>query len=251
MRRIEYSPILLLLIMVIPCQSQVNVSDSFETAQLSKIWATDRLVKSSVEMQSLIVRHGHGAAKIKLHSGDMFEAGVGKSKDSERDELREADNLISLEGKLYEYQFSLFLPDSFPIVPVRLVIAQWKQNCGKNIACADDSTVMAIRFVNGKLYITQQTDSAQLTLFKTTEEIRNKWLDFRFQVKFSRLENGQLNAWLNGEEIINYKGVTGYSSKKGYTDKSYFYFKTGLYRDCMHEPMTIYIDDYKKKELVE
>ena len=243
--------LLVISFIITPCKCQVNVYDGFDTSELNKIWATDRMVMGALEIQSQIVRNGHSAAKITLKSGDVFEEGIGKSKDTERDELREADNLVSLEGKLYEYQFSLFLPDSFPIVPVRLVIAQWKQNCGSNSLCSDDSPVLAIRYVNGKLYITVQTDSGQITVYKTTNEIRNKWLDFECKVRFSRLENGQVNAWLNGEQIINFKGITCYSSKKGYADRSYFYFKTGLYRDRMPQPMTIYIDEYRKKELKE
>lgn len=231
--------------------SQVNVYDGFEAPGLGKIWATDRMVDSSFTIQSQIVRKGSSAARITLRNGDVVEAGIGKSKDSERDELREANNLISIEGRVYEYQFSLFLPDSFPIVPVRLVIAQWKQNCGSNNQCSDDSPVLAIRYVGGKLYITMQTDSGQVTLYKTTEEIRNKWLDFKFRVKFSRLANGQIDAWLNGDSIIHYAGISCYSSARGYPAKSYFYFKMGLYRDRMPQPMTIYIDEYSKKELTE
>jgi hypothetical protein len=233
------------------CRSQVNVYDGFETPGLSNIWSTDRMTKDALKIQSDIVRKGHHAAMITLKPGDIFEAGLGKSKDSERDELREANKLVSVEGKIYEYQFSLFLPDSFPLVPTRLVIAQWKQYCGGNGICSDDSPVMAIRYVSGRLYITIKTDNSTKTVFQTTEELRNQWLDFKFKVRFSRLENGEVNAWLNEKQIINFKGITCYSSKKGYSDKSYFYFKTGLYRDLMSEPMTIYIDEYRKTELTE
>ncbi|MEO7983010.1 MAG: polysaccharide lyase [Bacteroidota bacterium] len=234
---------------VTSCQSQVNVQDDFEKKELSKIWTTDRMVNNAFQIQSTIVRNGHNAAKITLKAGDVFEAGQGKSRDSERDELREADNLFSAEGKLYEYQFSLFLPDSFPIVPTRLVIAQWKQKCPHDSSCSDDSPVMAIRYVSGKLYITFQTDAGAKTVYETKEEIRNKWLDFKFRIRFARSINGMVEAWLNEKQIINFTGASCYSSKKGYTDKSYFYFKTGLYRDLMIEPMTIFIDEYRKKEL--
>ena len=53
-------------------------------------------------MQSTIVRMGQSAAKITLKTGDVFEAGQGTSRNSERDELREADYLVSGEGKVYE-----------------------------------------------------------------------------------------------------------------------------------------------------
>lgn len=233
------------------CRCQVNVSDSFETTGLSKIWSMDRMEPNSFRMQSDIVRSGHSAIAIMVRPNDKFEAGIGKSLSSERDELLEAERLISLENRTYEYRFSMFLPDSFPIVPVRLVIAQWKQVCPRGGICNDDSPVMAIRYIGGKLYITLQNDSAQKRLFQTTEEMRNKWLDFIFKIRFSTSTSGQIDAWLNGQQIVSYRGVTAYSDKRGYTQKNYFYFKMGLYRDLMKEPMTIYIDDYSKRQLGE
>jgi len=235
-------------VLSIPCHSQVNVRDSFETPELSKLWAKDRMVADAIQMQPAIVRSGHSAAKITLKPGDVFEAGKGKSPDSERDELREANNLVSAEDISYEYKFSLFLPDSFPIVPTRLVISQWKQYCPGGI-CDDDSPVLAIRYVSGKLYITIKTDAGEDTVFQTKDEIRNKWLDFTFNARFSKSANGHVYTWLNGKQIVSYNGITCYSEKKGYTGKNHFFFKMGLYRDLMPQLMSIYIDDYSKKQL--
>ena len=209
------------------------------------------MVSNSLQMQSTIVRNGHGAARITLNTGDVHEEGSSTSKPTERDELLEARYLVSSEDRTYEYQFSLFLPDSFPIVPTRLVIAQWKQDCPSGAICSDDSPLMAIRYVSGKLFVTIQTDTLRKVVYLTEDEIRNKWLDFKFKVRFSRSDSGQVDAWLNEKQIISYKGSTCYSVKKGYADKSYIYFKTGLYRDVMTEPMTIYIDEYSKKELIQ
>jgi hypothetical protein len=141
------------------------------------------------------------------------------------------------------------LPGDFSIVPTRLVIAQWKQKCPHDSICSDDSPVMAIRYVSGRLYITSQTGADEKIIFQTKDEVRNKWLDFKFSVRFSRMNNGETIAWLNEKQIINLKGITCYSSQNGYTAKSNFYFKTGLYRNVMPEPMTIYIDEYSKQEL--
>ena len=245
----SYSILPVLLIGLNSCKAQTNVYDGFESKTLSKIWTTDRMVKNALDFQSAIVRNGHAAAKITLNTGDVFEAGNSKSHGSERDELCEAKDLWAVEGKEYEYGFSLFLPDSFLIVPTRLVIAQWKQKCPHDSACSDDSPVMAIRYVSGRLYMTLQTGTQEQVIFQTTEEIRNKWLDFKFKVRFSRLENGAINAWLNEKQIINFKGITSYSTERGYTNASMFYFKMGLYRNVMPEPMTIYIDEYSKKEI--
>ena len=232
------------------CKSQLNVYDGFETPELGNAWTTDRMAKGALEMQSAIVRKGKYAAKMTLRSGDVLEPGSERGIATERDELREFKKYASEEGKMYEYQFSLFLPDSFPIVPVRLVIAQWKQYCDDD-TCSANNPVLAIRYVSGQLLITVQTDSGKTTIYQTNAEIRNKWLDFRFNVRFSRLNNGQVDAWMNEKKILSYKGATCYSFKTGYNAKGRFYFKTGLYRDLMQAPMTIYIDEYYKKEIIE
>jgi len=242
--------LVLLLFSGIFCHAQIIVFDGFETPQLSEIWRTDRMVPTSFEIQSTIVRKGKNAAKITLRKGDKFEAGIGKSASSERDELLETSTLVSAEGIKYEYQFSMFLPDSFPILNTRLVIAQWKQYCPGGI-CNDDSPVIALRYVAGELYVTLQNDSSQIKLYKLKDEIRNKWLDFRFQIRFSKQNDGVIEAFLNEKEIINYKGVVSYTEKRGYPSKNRYYFKMGLYRDLMAEPMTIYIDEYSKREIVE
>jgi len=60
----------------------------------------------------------------------------------------------------------MFLPQSFPIVNTRLVIAQWKQHCPHVAQCSDDSPVIAVRYIGGKLHVTINTDSGQKTLMK-------------------------------------------------------------------------------------
>jgi Polysaccharide lyase len=204
-------------------------------------------------MQTNIFRVGHGAAKIVVHAKDKFEAGINGSRDSERAELLEAKKLTSKENQAYEFSFSMFIPTNFPIVPTRLVIAQWKQYCPEGGNCQDNSPVVAIRYVSGMLEITHQIGLHRTTLFETKEELRDKWLDFRFQIRFSTNETGRIKAWLNDKTVVDYKGVNAYpeNAATGYASPSWFYFKMGLYRDVMAEPMTIYIDEYRKKQLPE
>jgi hypothetical protein len=70
--------------------------------------------------------------------------------------------MVSKEDMTYEYSFSDFIPSDFPIVPIRLVIAQWKQDCSGNAPCDNDSPVVAVRYVSGVLRITRQTGIATL-----------------------------------------------------------------------------------------
>lgn len=231
--------------------SRVDVHDAFETRELSKIWDTGRFARGAVTMQSEAVRAGRGAAKVVVHSRDVFEAGIKGSADSERAELLEAGKLVSKENTTYEYSFSMFIPADFPIVPTRLVIAQWKQDCDGHANCSDDSPLVAVRYTSGVLKITHQTGPHRTTLFETGENLRGRWTDFRFQIRFSLQESGRLQAWLNGKQVVDYKGVNAYpeNTTTGYASPSRFYFKMGLYRDVMAQPMTIYIDEYRKIQL--
>lgn len=204
----------------------------------------------SFEVQTQVKRKGNSAAKITLRTGDVVEPGNDSSLASERDELQEADYLFSDENKKYEYRFSLYIPDSFPIVSTRLIIAQWKQQCPL-VECSDNSPILAIRYQSGKLFITLNSDSGRRRLFELSNDCRNRWLDFKFQITFSQQSDGEVDAFLNDSSIISYKGPTCYSKKPGYRSKNNkFYFKMGLYRDRMPEPMFIYLDEYEKKELI-
>lgn len=246
----QYLALIILLFSIASCKAQSTIYDGFETQKLSSIWRLQKLAPNAIEMQSTITRSGQNAAKIMLNTGDMYEAGNDSSKASERAELLEAKELESIEELKYIYSFSIFIPGNFPVVATRLVIAQWKQRCDQDI-CEDRSPVIAIRYESGKLFVTLQTGSKKEILYKTSEEIKNRWLDFTFKIRFTRNTNGEISASLNDKSIINYTGVTGYSEQYGFPSKSNFYFKMGLYRDRMKEPMTIYIDEYRKQKLSE
>jgi hypothetical protein len=226
----------------------VNVYDGFEAASLSKVWTTTKFVPGAVEIQAETVRAGKSAARITLHEGDRFEAGDEKSLPSERAELTESADFWALEDVSYVYSFSLFIPQDFPIVPTRLVLAQWKQRCPQT-QCEPDNPLIALRYATGELRITRQAGPQSTVLYRTRDELRNKWLDFRFEIRFSRRESGHIKVWLNKTAILNYTGVTAYPEAGGYPSQNRFYFKMGLYRDRMAEPMTIYVDEYRKEQL--
>jgi hypothetical protein len=229
----------------------ISVYDGFETTKLSRNWNTTRLEGRSLTFQSDVVRKGKGAVKITVQNGDKVEDKTDKDNSSERDELLESLSLYSVEGTKYEYQFSMFLPGDFPITPTRLVIAQWKQFC-LFCPCSAYSPVLAIRYISGKLMITLQTGPKRDTLYCSGHEIRNRWLDFKFQIRFSRQKDGEVKAFMAGKQIVNYKGITSYQDEcRVLSDKNKYYFKMGLYRDRMNVPMTIYIDEYSKNQMME
>jgi hypothetical protein len=225
----------------------LHAIDRFEEPRLSSIWISPAMVPGAFSTQSGIVHSGHHAAQITLRANDRFEAASYKGTANERDELVESPLLWSQTGRTYEYTFSLYLPKDFPIVQTRLVIAQWKQVCAW-WDCNPSNPVLAIRYVGEVLYITRMNDAGQVTLYRSQGEMRGQWLDFRFVTRFSQREDGIINGWLNGRQIVQYQGVTAYRAAKAYPACGFFYFKMGLYRDLMKEPMTIYLDDFRKDQ---
>jgi hypothetical protein len=108
------------------------------------------------------------------------------------------------------------------------------------------------KFPAGKLIllaVTRQDERAKSILYSTRQELRGRWLDFRFETHFSPDQDGQLDSWLNGESIVRYRGPTVYQPQRGYPAHGLVYFKTGLYRDEMQQPMAVYVDEYRKDEL--
>jgi hypothetical protein len=239
-----------------PSNMYDGIYDGFEAPTLSNLWETIRFAPGAVEMQSDVVRAGHGAVKITVRPRDEFEAGQNGDADSERDELLEARRFVSRENTGYEFSFSMFFPKDFPIVPTRLVIAQWKQYCPGLLeravaTCSDTSPVLALRYISGELRITQDIDKKFIVLYREKGEFRGRWLDFRVQARFTPNANGRVKVWLDGKQLVDYTGVTAdeENAATGYTNPSVFYFKMGLYRNLMAEPMTVYIDEYHKRQL--
>ena len=66
-----------------------------------------------------------------------------------------------------------------------------------------------------------------------------RWTDMVYHVRYSSGEDGRIEVWMNGTQVVSYRGAT--ASEAG-ADR--FYNKVGLYRDRWKEPMTMYLDNY-------
>ena len=160
------------------------------------------------------------------------------------------NNFFEQQGNILQL---LFFPQTFPIVPTRLVIAQWKQYCPGSRACFDDSPVLAIRYISGVLRVTQDIGKKFIVLWEEKGEFRGRWLDFKVHARFSPGSDGKVRVWLGDRNLVSFDGVTANTSgdRSGYPDPSYFYFKMGLYRNVMKGPMTVYVDEYRKRRVQE
>lgn len=227
----------------------IHVYDGFESPRLSwSRWSQWRFALGAVVPEEAVVRSGRGALAITVHSGDRYEAASDDGAATERAELMESWWLFSHTGRTYAYSFSLYIPKEFPQTPERLVIAQWKQVC-EAWRCRPDNPILAVRYENGALVVTRHRERGKEVLYQGSEDVRGRWLDFRFVTRFDATDRGSIEATLGGQTIVHYRGPTAYQPARGYPSHGLIYFKTGLYRDARGEPpWTIYVDEYRKDE---
>ncbi len=227
----------------------VHVYDGFESSGLSwSHWSSQRMVSGAATIQDQIVRSGQRALAITVHSGDRYEAASDDGVASERDELLESWWLYSRIGQSYVYSFSLYLPRELPQDAPRLVIAQWKQLCIAS-SCRPDNPILALRYTGGHLSITRHDEHGNAVLYQSEEDLRGRWLDFRFVTRFDAGSQGSIDGTLDGKEIVHYRGPTVYQPARGYPKRGRVYFKFGLYRDALQQPpWTMYLDEYHKDQ---
>jgi hypothetical protein len=237
-----------LLLLVVLRVMPIHVYDGFESPHLSCFrWSRLRFEPGAVVSQSKVVRSGRSALAITVHPGDRPEAASQGGAATERDEIMEAWWLFSRAGRTYVYSFSLYLPKNFPQTSERLVIAQWRELCAGR--CDPDNPILALRYERGRLQVTRNDEHGKTLLYQGHEDVRGRWLDFRFMTRWDRGTNGAVDATLDGRGILHYVGPTLYQPGSGHSQHPLIYFKTGLYRDALHEPpWTMYVDEYRKDE---
>jgi hypothetical protein len=111
--------------------------------------------------------------------------------------------------------------------------------------------VLAIRYIDGVLRITRALGDNKFTLWEEKRDLRGKWLDIRVQTRFTPGATGRAKVWFDGKQVLDYTGILANPElpSTGYLPPSRYYFKFGLYRDVMPQPMTAYFDEYRKKQL--
>ncbi|HVR27734.1 MAG TPA: heparin lyase I family protein [Candidatus Polarisedimenticolia bacterium] len=239
-----FALLLLLVLRAIP----IHVYDGFESPHLSGFrWLRRRFESGAVVSQTSVVRSGLRALAITVHSGDRPEAASQAGAATERDEIMEAWWLFSRAERTYVYSFSLYLPKDFPQRAERLVIAQWRQLCERT--CVPDNPILALRYELGRLQVTRNDEHGKTLLYQGDEDVRGRWLDFRFSARWDRTAEGTVDATLDGRGILHYEGATIYQPGSGHPRYALIYSKTGLYRDALHEaPWTMYVDEYRKDQ---
>src|SRR5580658_877037 len=210
-----------------------TLRDGFEGDALAAFWLPgeygSRLhTPEAIRLTTNFARSGAYAAQITIHQGDIAAAGDAETT-VERDELDSGH--YRLMGREAWYGFSFLMPKDFPIVDVRLVISSCKQSDVPRPLTAE-------RFRAGKHTFTVESQGRKET-YNLPEIPLGRWVDVVCRSRYSTNNDGCVQVWMNGREVVSYKGPLGDPKAK-----NAFYHKIGLYRDRMAEPMTIYFDNY-------
>jgi hypothetical protein len=207
--------------------------DGFEGKTLGDFWmpgnyGSGRYVPGAIILSTNFARSGTHSAAITVREGDIDAAGD----DDTRVERAELDSgHFPLQGRDAWYGFSLLVPNDFPIVDDRLVIAQFKQ--------LDVSRpIVAQRFRNDKHTVTVESQGRKES-YKLPPIPLGQWVDMVYHLRYSTGTDGLVEIWMNGKQVVRYSGPAADPNAK-----NAFYNKIGLYRDRLKVPMTIYYDNY-------
>lgn len=233
--------LLIIFFSALSCSTTPDLEYNFDSS-LSDLYIVSHPQPYAIQLDSNIVRKGSHSVRFEIRDGDVRINKRGNK--SFRAELS-TEKPVKIGSEQW-YFFSLFIPSDFPIEDNRLVIGQWyaPSDSGEK----PRSPAMALRFKNGKFYISMRTshekimkknDGNEVILFQTKDFILGKWNDFLVDVKWNH-ENGFVKIWLNKNLITDYKGPVGYNDDLGPS------FQFGIYRDKSKKTYVIYFDEFRR-----
>lgn len=180
-------------------------------------------------------------AKFKIHPDDE------KIHNGWRAELEDPLRLRPRSQATYE--FSTLLPKSLndPEVP-SLVLAQWHDNKKPGVAALRPP--LAIRLTNGRLRVTlfnqkiidRQGVHGGGMVLASQPAVYDQWIQWRVRVYWALTNQGQVEVFMNGQQIAKYVGAIGYPD-----DLTSPYFKLGIYTtNSFKKPLEVYHTGYRR-----
>lgn len=206
-------------------------------------WVRELAEPYSGEVVTSPARCGNYAARFEIREGDVQPPITGY-----RAELHELLFYVAPVGSEQWYGFSTYIPSDWPDLDNRTVISQW--HATPDVGEIWRSPPLAIRYVGGELTvdgrysakpIQTENDGVIVTLYTHPGELeKGVWHDWIFHVRWDYLEGGFVEAWLDGVQVIDYRGPVGYNDRVG------LWFKWGIYRNDHPVTQVLYHDEYHR-----
>lgn len=221
---------------------------SFESGDFSG-WDVKRLVAGySAQVTPKRARDGKLSARFELREKDYTHNGF-------RAEIRDPYN--APEGAEVYYWFSTFVPLSAKFTEEnRCVFAQWHDqdsSLGKPTHVHSPPLSIALKKNTYKIKLCNSDEQGickKSVLFKEKKFEFGKWYDFTFKIKWSAKSDGWIEAWANGERIVDYKGRVGNPKFADPLDNVGVHVKLGIYcASGPKEPLVLTHDNYGRMRL--
>lgn len=216
---------------ILSSDEKIIFSDDFDGHRFSSLWRVEKSARHSVKLVHEPHRTGKHAVRFELRREDEL---VHKSK---RVEIK----LPSVPSASQRwYSFSIYLPSDFIEDNEWEILAQWHDKPDGNKRPGGFETwrkpALCLSSINGHWRLYRRWDPAPITVDQKvgpdggTEEIdlgpyqTDTWTDWVFHIKWSWQEDGLLEIWKNGEQVLNHTGPNTYNDLIGP------YFKMGVYK---------------------
>ena len=144
------------------------------------------------------------------------------------------------------YSFSVLLPKESEFAAQNEVIAQWHSSKDRFFGeQAGRGPPLALRIRDGNWRITYGSDSDFLSepgpkafypLWEKKVET-GVWVDWVFRIRWSYEDDGYIDIWQNGEQIVEHRGPNTYNDLRG------VYLKLGSYHPGVRR--VIYLDEVR------
>ncbi len=169
---------------------------------------------------------GNRVARFVLHRNDPMVS------DGKRAELQ-IDGIGEIgTGRDYWYGFRTYLPDDWQFDIEYEVLAQWKGKRDKSLGEQSKSPALALRTRKKVLYITNRWDdrivtpenhSPNETIWQGSRDV-GVWAKWVVHARWSFRDDGLLEIWKDGRQIVEKHGPNTYNDRRG------MYFKVGIYK---------------------
>ena len=173
------------------------------------------------EITSAKARAGKYAVKSHLHRYD--------SHTNYRTELR-ARAPHPVKGQDTWYGFSIYLPAPYERDPVGETLAQWHAIPDPGEQQSNPPVALQIKDGQWGLYVRWNTSQPTVRSKQQQDSFRlgspdtNEWTDWVFRIRWSYSNDGIVQVWKNGRQVLNRTGPNCFN------DKTMPYFKMGIYK---------------------
>jgi hypothetical protein len=259
--------IILLVIVSVVCCVSLPIEDSFEREKAFEIFSAkfqlhkgnQKFVETTSEVKPV-----DGAYALKISVAGGMAANIGRSCPTCKGDIKTERNEISFGDPLgmwgveeLWYQYSFYLPSSYPKNESWNIVHQykeWESERYSNHPVCKSISPFYYHVVHP--YTTQFAFDVQIDRTRRIEGTCNHerlktshivleydiWYTVRTHMVYDRKENGVVETWIDGNKIMEHHGVVGQSEiGSGRRD-----FRIGIYRESVDQgTASIYFDDVK------